>query len=135
MGSYGIGVERSLAAVVECHHDDAGIVWPTQVAPFEVAVVLISPNDDAAVKKAEALYEQLGAAGIDVVLDDRDERPGVKFRDVELVGIPYRVTVGGRGLAKGVVEVTTRAGRETTEVPVGEAAEHVQGLLRSTRAG
>jgi prolyl-tRNA synthetase len=135
MGSYGIGVERSLAAVVECHHDDAGIVWPTQVAPFEVAVVLISPNDDAAVKKAETLYEQLGAAGIDVVLDDRDERPGVKFRDVELVGIPYRVTVGGRGLAKGVVEVTTRAGRETTEVPVDEAAEHVQGLLRSTRAG
>jgi prolyl-tRNA synthetase len=133
MGSYGIGVERSLAAVVEIHHDDAGIVWPTQVAPFEVTVVLISPNDDAAVKTAEQLYEQLGAAGVDVVLDDRDERPGVKFKDAELVGIPYRVTVGGRGLAKGVVEVTTRADRQTAEVPVGEAVEHVLGAVRATR--
>jgi prolyl-tRNA synthetase len=133
MGSYGIGVERSLAAVVETHHDEVGIVWPAQVAPFEVAVVLISPNDDVAVKRAEELYEQLGAAGVDVVLDDRDERPGVKFRDAELVGIPYRVTVGGRGLAKGVVEVTTRESRETAEVPVDEAAEHVRGLVRGTR--
>jgi prolyl-tRNA synthetase len=126
-------VERSLAAVVETHHDEVGIVWPAQVAPFEVAVVLISPNDDVAVKRAEELYEQLGAAGVDVVLDDRDERPGVKFRDAELVGIPYRVTVGGRGLAKGVVEVTTRESRETAEVPVDEAAEHVRGLVRGTR--
>ncbi|MFF4650536.1 proline--tRNA ligase [Streptomyces sp. NPDC001380] len=129
MGSYGIGVERALAAVVETHHDDKGIVWPAAVAPFEVAVVVLGGKDEQVAAAAEDLYARLRAERVDVVLDDRDERPGVKFRDVELVGIPYRLTVGARGLAEGVVEVTVRATGETSKVPVAEAVEHVRKLL------
>ncbi|MCD0482503.1 proline--tRNA ligase [Streptacidiphilus sp. ASG 303] len=129
MGSYGIGVERALAAVVETHHDDKGIVWPAAVAPFEVAVVVLGGKDEQVAAAAEDLYARLRAERVDVVLDDRDERPGVKFRDVELVGIPYRLTVGARGLAEGVVEVTVRATGEASKVPVAEAVEHVRKLL------
>ncbi|NYI08399.1 proline--tRNA ligase [Allostreptomyces psammosilenae] len=129
MGSYGIGVERAMAAVVETHHDESGIIWPVSVAPFEVAVVALSTKDEAVVKAAEELYEQLRRERVDVVLDDRNERPGVKFRDIELVGIPFRITVGARGLAEGTVEVTVRATGQTVSVPVGEAAEHLRKLL------
>ena len=121
MGSYGIGVERAIAAVVECHHDDRGIVWPVAVAPFEVAVVSAQPKDADVARAAERLYDDLRGAGLDVVLDDRPERAGVKFSDVELVGIPLRITVGKRGLADGVVEFTDRASGRTAEVPLGEA--------------
>jgi prolyl-tRNA synthetase len=134
MGSYGIGVERAMASVVEGHHDEFGIVWPVAVAPFQVAIVLIGRADDAAAKRAEELYDQLTQAGVDVILDDRDERPGVKFRDVELVGIPYYATVGGRSLADGNIEVTTRAGREKATVPVDDAAEHLRRLVTKTEA-
>lgn len=129
MGSYGIGVERAMAAVVETHHDEQGIVWPVQVAPFEVAVVLLNGDDSQTRKTAETIYDQLGASRVEVILDDRNERPGVKFRDVELVGIPYRITVSSRGLAKGTVEVTVRAAGETTEVAVDEVIDHVRGLV------
>ncbi|MEZ0095464.1 proline--tRNA ligase [Streptacidiphilus sp. EB129] len=129
MGSYGIGVERALASIVETHHDEKGIVWPVAVAPFEVAVVVLGSSDERVTEAAETLYRQLRGERVDVLLDDRDERPGVKFRDVELVGIPYRITVGARGLAEGVVEVTTRATGETQLVPVAEAVEHVRKLL------
>jgi prolyl-tRNA synthetase len=125
MGSYGIGVERALACVVETHHDDKGIIWPAEVAPFEVAVVPIGKNE-AVAAAAEDLYEQLRAQRLEAVLDDRDERPGVKLSDVELVGIPFRVTIGARGLAAGTVELTDRATGETTEVPLDGAAEHVR---------
>lgn len=129
MGSYGIGVERALAAVVETHHDDKGIVWPVAIAPFEVAVVLLGTKDERVVEAAEGLYRQLRAERVDVLLDDRDERPGVKFRDVELIGVPYRLTVGARGLADGLVELTTRATGETRSVPLTEAVEHLRKLL------
>jgi prolyl-tRNA synthetase len=129
MGSYGIGVERAMAAIVETHHDDAGIVWPLRVAPFEVAVVLLNGDDERSRTVAEEIYGRLTADRVEVILDDRDERPGAKFKDVELVGIPYRITVGSRGLAAGTVEVTTRVTRETVTVPVSEAAEHVRGLV------
>ncbi|MQA25588.1 MAG: proline--tRNA ligase [Micromonosporaceae bacterium] len=129
MGSYGIGIERALAAVVETHHDELGIVWPPQVAPYQVAVVLLNVDDTATREVAESIYEQLGAERVDVLLDDRRERPGVKFRDVELIGIPCRVTVGARGLANGTVEVTTRAAGETEAVPVDDVVEHVRQLL------
>ncbi len=131
MGSYGIGIERAIAAIVETHHDEKGIVWPTAVAPFEVAVVAIGKNDEQTMAVVDDLYAQLRAEHVDVVLDDRDERPGVKFADIELVGIPYRITVGPRGLKEGVVEVTTRATGETAQVPVASAAAHVAALLRS----
>lgn len=129
MGSYGIGVERALAAVVETHHDEHGIVWPVAIAPFEVAVVVVGKGDVQVTEAAETLYRQLRRDRVDVVLDDRDERPGVKFRDVELVGIPYRVTVGARGLADGTVEVTTRSTGETRSVPLAEVTDHVRALV------
>jgi prolyl-tRNA synthetase len=129
MGSYGIGVERAMAAIVECHHDDKGIVWPLSVAPFDVAVVVAQSDDADTAKAGDEIYERLGAAGIEVIIDDRPERAGVKFRDVELTGIPYRVTVGRRGLANGVVELTPRATGETVTVALDEVVEHVQSVL------
>ena len=134
MGSYGIGVERALACAVESHHDAKGILWPVAVAPFEVAVVTLG-QDDAVTGAGRALYEQLRRERVDVVWDDRDERPGVKFSDVELVGIPYRITVGARGLAAGTVEVTERATGENTVVPLDEAVAHVRRLVLEASAG
>ena len=129
MGSYGIGVERAMAAIVECHHDDRGIVWPLAVAPFSVVVVVAQSEDPETAKAGESVYEQLSEAGIEVVIDDRAERAGVKFRDAELTGIPLRVTVGKRGLAEGVAEVTRRATGETVKVPLGEILPRVREAL------
>jgi len=133
MGSYGIGVERNLAAVVETHFDDKGIVWPVAVAPYEVVVTVVKVDDDASMEAGEALYRELGEAGIDVVIDDRDERPGVKFNDAELIGIPYRITVGPRGLAAGTVELTERRSGETRTVPTGDAAAIVVAEVQAAR--
>jgi prolyl-tRNA synthetase len=127
MGSYGIGVERAMAAIVESHHDDKGIVWPRSVAPFAVCVTVAQMNDAEVAKAGTQIYEALLAAGVEVLIDDRSERPGVKFQDAELVGIPQRVTVGKRGLANGVVELTDRATGETTEVPLNEVVARVTG--------
>ncbi len=134
MGSYGIGVERAMAAIAEVHHDDAGLAWPVAVAPAEVDVVLLTPKDAAARDAAEALYAELQAAGVDTLIDDRDERPGVKYRDAELTGIPCRVSVGSRDLAEGVVEVTIRASGEKQRVPVAEAVTHLLRFLSGQRA-
>jgi prolyl-tRNA synthetase len=132
MGSYGIGVGRHLAAVVEVHHDEAGIVWPVSVAPYEVVVTLVG-TEPAAVAAAEEIYRDLRERGVDVLLDDRDERPGVKFTDSELIGIPYRVTVGPRRLAEGVVEVVHRRDRRVEAVPTGEAAAAVAAQVAAAR--
>ncbi|MBO0775004.1 MAG: proline--tRNA ligase [Actinobacteria bacterium] len=126
MGCYGIGVERAIAAIAESHHDDRGIVWPLAVAPFSVVVVVAQAEDPETAAAGESLYSQLAAAGIEVIIDDRAERAGVKFRDAELTGIPLRVTVGRRGLAEGVAEVTTRASGQTVKVPLGDALAHVR---------
>ncbi|WP_141972814.1 proline--tRNA ligase [Actinomadura hallensis] len=128
MGSYGIGVERAMAAIVETHRDDRGIVWPPAVAPFQASVV-VAQSDDAEVAKAgEDLYTSLSAAGVETVIDDRAERAGVKFRDTELTGIPFRVTVGRRGLAEGVAELTVRATGETEKVPLDDVVQRVRSL-------
>ena len=129
MGSYGIGVERAIAVIAEVHHDDAGLAWPTQVAPAEVNVLALSVTDEAVRTTAEDLYATLQGAGLDVLLDDRDVRPGVKFRDSELVGIPVRVSVGARDLAEGVVEVTGRADGQKDRVPLSGVTERVRELL------
>jgi prolyl-tRNA synthetase len=134
MGSYGIGVERAMAVIAEVHHDDVGLTWPVGVAPAEVTVVLLSPQDEATAAAAESIYVQLQAAGADVLLDDRDERPGVKYRDAELVGIPCRVSVGRRDLAEGTVEITSRATGEKERVPVEQAVRYVQEFLSARRA-
>ena len=135
MGSYGIGIERAMAAIVESHHDDAGIVWPVAVAPFAVAVVALDPADPEVMGAADAVADRLTAGGADVLVDDRDERPGVKFRDAELIGFPFRVTVGARDLARGTVEVTRRDTGERQAVAVDEVAGHVLELLGASPPG
>jgi prolyl-tRNA synthetase family II len=133
MGSYGIGIERAMAAIAEVHHDDAGLKWPVQVAPADVNVIMVVAKDEAVRVAAEGIYAALQAAGHDVMLDDRDERPGVKFKDAELIGIPFRVSVGSRDLAEGMVEVVSRETGERERVPVDQVVKHVQDLLPSPR--
>jgi prolyl-tRNA synthetase len=126
MGCYGIGVERAMAACIEVHHDDKGIIWPAAVAPFEAVVVVAQQNDEAVAAAGEQAYQALLDAGVDVIIDDRPDRAGVKFSDAELVGIPFRVTIGKRGLASGTVELTDRASGETVTVPLDDIAKHVR---------
>jgi prolyl-tRNA synthetase family II len=134
MGSYGIGVERAMAAIVEVHHDEAGIVWPFQVAPFQLAVVPLARGDGRAAEVAERLYAELAAVGVEALIDDRPDHPGAKLTDVELVGIPYRLVVGPRGLADGVVELTTRRTGETVRIPVDQAVAQVGEVIANARA-
>ena len=129
MGSYGIGIGRNMATIAETHNDDKGLIWPTEVAPFEVVITLMNLKDEDTVNAANALYEELLAAGVDVLLDDRDARAGVKFADSELIGIPYRVTMGPRGVKEGMVEFTPRATLETEEVALEAIAAKVQDVL------
>jgi prolyl-tRNA synthetase len=113
-GCYGIGVTRTVGAVIEQCHDDAGIIWPESIAPWRVAICMINPKNDAKVNAAaENLYAELGAQGIDVVLDDRGLRPGAMFADIELIGIPHRVVVSERGLAAGTFEYRRRRDSES----------------------
>ena len=125
MGSYGIGIERAMATLAETYHDDNGLCWPVAVAPYEAVITVVSVKDEASMAAAEQLYTGLRRRGIDVVLDDRDARAGVKFADAELIGIPYRVTIGPKALADGEVEFTARADGETTRVGVDAVADHV----------
>ncbi len=128
MGSYGIGLERCMAAVVEQHNDEHGIIWPISIAPYALSIVIISMKDEKQKQAAEEMYEALENAGIEVLLDDRDERPGVKFKDMELTGIPYRVTVG-RGIADGKVELVDRSSNEKIEISVEECIERLKNAL------
>jgi prolyl-tRNA synthetase len=134
MGCYGIGVSRTLQAVLEQSHDAQGLRWPVSVAPFEVNLVQLSPGDPAAVKVAEELYAALRGHGVDVLYDDRDERPGFKFKDADLIGLPLRVNVGGKSLARGVVELKARADGALREVPLAEAATAVVAQIEAWRA-
>ncbi len=129
MGSYGIGVGRTMAAVVEQNHDENGIIWPKNIAPFTCAIVLISSKDEDQVRVSNDLYNTLLNAGVEVLLDDRDERPGVKFKDMELIGIPYRVTVG-RNAKDGIVELKSRTGDLNEEVKVEDVLNRIQELLK-----
>src|SRR3984957_16967404 len=126
MGCYGIGVERAIAACIEVHHDDKGIVWPAAVAPFEAVVVVAQQNDAAVAEAGERAYQALLGAGVDVIIDDRPDRAGVKFSDAELVGIPFRITIGKRGLASGAAELTDRATGETVVIPLDDVAKPVR---------
>lgn len=122
MGCYGIGVSRIVAAAIEQNHDDRGIIWPDAIAPFQVAIVTLNAHKSPTVAEAgEKLYEQLRQAGYDVLLDDRNERPGVKFADMELIGVPHRFVVSDRGLAAGTLEYKGRRDEEKQDIPVAEA--------------
>jgi prolyl-tRNA synthetase len=125
MGSYGIGVGRAMATVAETHHDEHGLIWPMSIAPYEVVLTVVKVDHEESMAVAECLYEELRAAGIDVLLDDRDGRPGVKFADAELVGIPLRITIGPRGLDNGQLEYTSRADGEKVDVPIDDVVARV----------
>jgi prolyl-tRNA synthetase len=130
MGCYGIGITRLPAAAIEQNHDARGIIWPDALAPFTVALCPISPDRFPDVKAAaDALYAELLAAGVDVILDDRNERPGAMFADWELIGVPHRVTLGDRGLKEGMVEYQHRRDAAATSVPVGEIAAWVRARI------
>ncbi len=128
MGCYGLGIGRTVAAAVEQNHDDDGIVWPVPLAPYACAVLALQ-RDKEVLDAAEKLYADLSAAGVEVFFDDRDERPGVKFKDADLIGFPVRVVVGGKALAKGVVEVSTRREKKAEGVPPAKVVEVVKATL------
>ncbi len=133
MGCYGIGVTRILGAAIEQNHDARGIIWPTAIAPFEVVICPVGWGKSEAVRdEAQKLYEALRAQGVDVILDDRDERPGVMFADWELIGVPHRVTIGERGLKEGVVEYQGRREAEVSKLALDAVAAHVLGALGRT---
>lgn len=132
MGCYGIGVTRILGAAIEQGHDARGIIWPDAIAPFTVAICPIGYDRSAEVKAAaDALHDELLAAGIDVMLDDRGERPGAMFADWELIGVPHRVVLSDRGLKEGQVEYQGRRDEAATKVPAAEVAAFVKGRLKA----
>jgi len=130
MGCYGIGVTRTLQAVIEQNHDADGILWPLSVAPYSVVILLLDPKDTAVAAATERLVGELEALGVDVLIDDREERPGVKFKDADLVGIPLRVVVGAKSLAKGGIEIKRRAEKASALVPADQAAQQIAALIR-----
>ncbi len=135
MGCYGIGISRLVAAAVEQNHDSNGIVWPLSIAPFEVLLLPINYKDKATFDATDRLYDELTRLGVEVLLDDRDERPGVKFKDGDLIGIPVRVTVGAKGLEKGYIELRTRRDGKTVEIPVSNAAQAIHRHLAEAMGG
>ena len=130
MGCYGIGVGRTVAAAIEQNHDENGIIFPIPVAPFEVIISLINVTDTMMSKAAEDIYNGLMAQGVEVLFDDRKERPGVKFKDADLLGIPLRIVVGKRLREKDEVEITSRTTGKTISVKKNEAVEKAVELLQ-----
>jgi prolyl-tRNA synthetase len=135
MGCYGLGIGRTVAAAIEQNHDADGIIWPRPLAPFEALLLALNPDDPAVMRAADALYGELRERGIEVLYDDRDERPGVKFKDADLIGLPVRAVVGAKSLAQGKVEVSLRRDRERRLVTPAEAAAKVAEMLADAGKG
>ncbi len=129
MGCYGVGVSRTMAAAIEQYHDADGIIWPSAIAPYQIVIVPINVKDEAQMALCEKLYVELSDAGMEVVLDDRDERSGVKFKDADLIGFPLRITIGPKALKENQVEVKVRKTKETNYYPMGEHISSIAGLL------
>ncbi len=129
MGCYGIGVSRTLAATVEQNYDEHGIIWPMSIAPYQVVVVPVKVQDPEIWQGAQTLYEELQKAGVEVVLDDRDERAGVKFKDADLIGYPIRLTIGKKYASEELVEVKLRKDSEISYINKNEIIEHVKGII------
>ena len=125
MGSYGIGVERIISAAVEQNYDADGIIWPRAIAPFDVVVTVTNMKDEKLREEGEKLYQDLQAAGLEVLLDDRNERAGVKFKDADLIGIPHRITIG-RKIADGIVELFDRRTKQSEDVKLSEVVSRIQ---------
>jgi len=126
MGCYGIGIGRTVAAAIEQNHDDDGIIWPLPIAPYQVDIILANTKDADCLEAAEKLYAALESSGVEVVLDDRDERAGVKFKDADLIGFPYHVIVGPKGLKEGKLELKSRKTGEREMLPLDRAAETIR---------
>ena len=135
MGCYGIGVGRTLAAAIEQSYDENGIIWPVAIAPFEVVIVPINAKDEALMDVSERLYKEMKQAGVDVLLDDRKDRAGVKFKDADLIGYPVRITVSKNTIESGEVELRIRKDGSTSTVKIDEVTTSVQGLLRLLKDG
>ncbi|MDO7787053.1 proline--tRNA ligase [Desulforamulus aquiferis] len=129
MGCYGVGVSRTMAAAIEQNHDQDGIIWPASIAPYQVIVIPVSAKDAKQMTIAEELYNELSKLGIEVVLDDRPERPGVKFKDADLIGFPLRVVVGGKATDEGVVEIRQRRSGQTDLIPISDVIKYVREIL------
>ena len=125
MGSHGIGVSRLIGAIIEASHDDKGIIWPEQITPFGVGIVNLRQGDEATDAACDDLYAKLSSAGIDPLYDDRDERAGGKFATMDLIGLPWRITVGPRGLKEGKVELTRRKDGEMVELSPEDAVSRL----------
>jgi prolyl-tRNA synthetase len=134
MGSYGVGVSRLAGAIIEASHDEAGIVWPVSVAPFEVAIINLKAGDKATDEAATAIYQKLGQAGIEVLLDDTDERAGAKFATMDLIGLPFQLIVGPRGLKQGEVEVKDRKTGERVSLSPEAAVNRLIASIESQRS-
>jgi prolyl-tRNA synthetase len=132
MGCYGIGITRTAAAAIEQNHDDNGIIWPLALAPAQVHLIAVNPKEAAQQQAADTLYGELQAAGVEVLYDDRDERPGVKFKDADLIGIPFRVTVGPKALARDAVEFKPRRAEKAEDMPIADAVARLAALARGS---
>ena len=126
MGCYGIGVGRTAAAAIEQNHDERGIIWPLPIAPFAVEVIPLAVDGEVAAT-ADKIYQELRQHGVEVMIDDRDLRPGVKFADADLIGIPYRVVVGAKSLANGEVEIKDRRTGDVEKIAIGKVVGHLIG--------
>jgi prolyl-tRNA synthetase len=135
MGCYGIGIGRTVAACIEQNHDADGIIFPLPIAPFQCVVSSVNPKEEAVAVASEKIYRQLLDAGVEVLLDDRDDRPGIKFKDADLIGIPLRIVVGSKNLANGQVELKIRATGEVTLRTPAEAVEDVRSAVQSACTG
>ena len=130
MGCYGIGIGRTVAAAIEQNHDADGIIWPLPLAPYQVIITPVNVNEKSLSETAEDLYRTLTEKGVEVILDDRDERAGVKFKDADLIGIPYRITIGPKRLADGKLEIKVRRSGEVVTLPVSEAEAFILARVR-----
>ncbi|MDR2644120.1 MAG: proline--tRNA ligase [Planctomycetaceae bacterium] len=133
MGCYGIGINRIIAGVVESSHDDVGIIWPVNLAPFEVVICPMKITDEATMQLTEKLHDELWKCGVDCIVDDRDQRAGVKFKDADLIGFPLRIVIGEKGLVEDKIEIKWRWEKETTMIPIENAAEQIITLIKTER--
>jgi prolyl-tRNA synthetase len=130
MGCYGIGIGRTVAASIEQNHDEEGIIWPMAIAPFHVIITPVNVNDKEVLEASEKLYQNLLEQNVDVIIDDRDERAGVKFNDADLIGIPLRVTIGSKRLAEGKIELRSREKGETQILSMENATEKIINAIK-----
>ncbi|HCS55426.1 MAG TPA: proline--tRNA ligase, partial [Planctomycetaceae bacterium] len=134
MGCYGIGVNRIVAGLAETCHDENGLLWPISIAPYEVLIIPLKTDDEDLMNVAEKMYADLKEKGVDVLFDDRPARPGVKFKDADLIGIPFRIVIGGKGLQEGIAEVKARTAEGPEKIPLDQTVEHVAKLVSEAKS-